>query len=311
MFAKARHLGLGAALFVIGCGRPAPEPQSVTAMSVQGVDTAFTTIHGPTDTVPAPPPSLIDLTKGAPPPSADAEGPMTFLISGVDGFLITDPDGRRIGVVASSGARVRENPDARLDFDQLCSDAPGDDGCTQGEWEAHFNRMSAGIYRLEVVGNGVGTFTLQVDGAGSGVARSFEFGVDAIEVPRGAEQRYELMLPPTGSGEQAQLRGGFAGGHPGATSLLTYAAPVADTTTIPAGTDSVTIILFAAPVEMLSPIDLQWNDEEPMMRSIPRDAPLRIRFPIRSGINRLAVGASGGVGGKSRWQSDTLVYLAP
>lgn len=299
------------ASLVAACGRPGPSPQGVVAESVQGHDTGFTAMHAPTDTVAAPPPSLIAPTNGAASPSADAEGPMTFLISGVDGFLITDPNGRRIGVVASSRARVRDNPDARLDFEQLCSDAPGENGCTQGEWEAHFDRMRAGTYRLEVVGSGEGTFTLQVDGSSSGVERSFAFGVAPVQVPHGAEQTYELKLLPLGSGEPARFGGGFTGGHPRATSLLTYAAPAADTTTVPAGTDSVTIILFAAPVEMLSPIDLQWNDEEPMMRSIPRDAPLRIRFPIRSGMNRLTVGASGSAGRQRLSQVDTLVYLAP
>lgn len=295
----------------VACKKAPASARPVTAESVQGADTVFTTMRALTDTVPAPPPRLVDGTNGAPSPAADADGPMTFFISGVDGFLITDPDGRRIGVVASSRARVHDIPGARLDFEQLCSDAPGEDGCTQGEWEADFNRMVAGTYRLEVVGSGAETFTLQVDGSASGVERSFDFKVDPIEVPHGAELAYELKLPPLGSGEPARLGGGFAGGHPAATSVLTYAAPVADTTTVPAGTDSVTIILFAARVESLSPIDLQWNDEEPMMRSIPREAPLRIRFPIRSGMNRLTVGATGSAGGQPLSQADTLVYLAP
>lgn len=298
-------------VLVAGCGRKPPPPQAVTAESVQGNVTAYTTMRAPTDTVPAQPPRQIDVTNGAAPSSADADGPMTFLISGVERFLITDPSGRQLGVIPSSPARVHNIPGARLDFDQLCSDAPGEDGCTQGEWEAHFDGMTTGTYRLEVVGSGVGTFTLQVDGAGSGVARSFEFGVDAIEVPRGAEQRYELMLPPTGSGEQARFRGGFAGGHQGATGLVTYAAPTSDTTTLPSRTDSVTIILFEVPVEMLSPVEMQWNDGENLSYSIPRPAPLRIRYPVRSGVNRLIVGASGRDRGKPLWQTDTLVYLAP
>src|SRR5690242_15146816 len=84
---------------VAACGKAPASTQRVSAESVQGTDTAYTTMRAPTDTVPAQPPHQIDVTNGAAPSSADADGPMTFLISGAERFLITDPSGRQLGVI--------------------------------------------------------------------------------------------------------------------------------------------------------------------------------------------------------------------
>lgn len=197
MRTNVRYLGLGVALFVSGCGRPAPETQTATAVEVRGGETAFTTVRPLTPALLA---QAESLRKAAAPRPTPRSGDWRWLNITYYGAPA------RISAWATDGSTAQDTTAPRDDAcdgfaEQHANDPPESDGigCLDQNRSIQLERIPPGEALIQFAPTDTGTIFFELEAYSGGAEHNRYWHGLEFRVMPGRIQRFRIRLPAIAS----------------------------------------------------------------------------------------------------------------
>ncbi len=231
-------------------------------------------------------------------------------------LLLTDPQGRRVGLDPLTGTRYREIPRAGYMEEGGTEDPETGEVVIPPVNELDVREALDGRYELTVTGTGIGTYTLLIfaeDRTGNDQEGSPEF--QGIPTAPGVIHRYTFEYSST-PGTPFQLSGGFDGHGQRPTDVnkfLTYANPSAARTPLPAGQASFPLLVFYGPTTIPARFKATLNGADITAQFTPTPGGHQlVPLPLVKGSNVLLLSVDGTTAsGRVATDTDRLVFLVP
>lgn len=225
-------------------------------------------------------------------------------------LLVTDPQGRRLGVDPSLGQRYQEIPSSYYQDISLADLETGEAG--EITKELTFGTPLDGEYVLDVIGTGSGTYAVEIDAVDEAMNDSLRV-VEDIPVTMGERHRYRFTFSGA-AGAPLELQADFSGGGQSSkvNSLLSYSGPTESQTHLAAGTTAYSVFVFYSRniLSQTFRAVLEGVDVTSMFHPIPGTNE-RVTIPLASGRNLLHLTSDGNVGTRVASDSDRLVFVVP
>lgn len=224
--------------------------------------------------------------------------------------MLTDPQGRRLGIDPVTGQYFKEIPKS---FYELSALTDQETGLTdEPSKELTFGEPLDGEYSLEVIGTGSGDYALEVRAMDNTMQRS-SFLADQVPITPNERHSYRFHFSGTGTAPLefiANFNGN--GQNTKVNSLLSYNAPTNNRTQLPAGTDAYTVSVFYSRSILSQSFRAVFNgaDISSAFHPIPGTNE-RVTLPLTVGRNLLHLTVEGDINGRIATDSDRLTLIVP
>lgn len=225
-------------------------------------------------------------------------------------LLLTDPQGRKLGIDPVTGQYFKEIPKS---FYELSALTDQETGLTdEPSKELTFGEPIDGEYSLEVIGTGSGDYALEVRAMDNTMQRS-SFLVDQVPITPNERHSYRFHFSGTGTAPLefiANFNGN--GQNTKVNSLLSYNAPTNNRTQLPVGTDAYTVSVFYNRSILSQSFRAVFNgaDISSAFHPIPGTNE-RVTLPLTVGRNLLHLTVAGDINGRIATDSDRLTLIVP
>lgn len=225
-------------------------------------------------------------------------------------LLLTDPQGRKLGIDPATGQYFKEIPKS---FYELSALTDQETGLTdEPSKELTFGEPLDGEYSLEVIGTGSGDYALEVRAMDNTMQRS-SFLVDQVPIIPNERHSYRFYFSGTGAAPLEFIANFNGNGQNGkVNSLLSYNAPTNNRTQLPSGTDSYTVSVFYSRNILSQSFRAVFNgaDISSAFHPIPGTNE-RVTLPLTVGRNLLHLTVEGDINGRIATDSDRLTLIVP
>ena len=237
----------------------------------------------------------------------DRSGAKFTFHSPVEAFVV-DPLGRRKGLDPRTGVRYDEIPDAF--YGEFSTIGPVRPEGYEPPKLLNLQHPAEGTYTLSVVGTGVGTYDAEFtmfDQDGGSSEQKFS---DVATAP-GVLHTYQVEFSKA-PGAQIVVAGSFDGGGQrprDVNKFLSYAQPAATSTSLPAGTDSYTLLVFYGQSVIPSTFRAQLNGVDITSLFNPSaGSGQTVTLPLQAGRNVLQLSVDGQLPNRVATDSDRLIF---
>ena len=239
----------------------------------------------------------------------DPSGISIYLHSPAE-LLLTDPQGRKLGLDPVSGESFKEIPKSYYELTGLTDQVTGQ--TEEPSKELTFSSPINGEYILEVIGTGSGDYNLEVHAMDSSLQQSSAL-VEQVPIIPNERHSYRFYFSGGGS-TPLEFVANFNGGGQNAkvNRLLSYNAPTTNQTRLSLGTSSYTTYVFYSRNIQPQSFHAIFNgtDISSMFHPIPGTNE-RVTLPLIIGRNLLHLSVEGDVDGRIATDSDRLTFVVP
>ncbi|NOT58091.1 MAG: hypothetical protein HOP18_26095 [Deltaproteobacteria bacterium] len=225
-------------------------------------------------------------------------------------LLVTDPQGRRLGVDPSLGQRYQEIPSSYYQDISLADIETGEAG--NRTKELTFGTPLGGEYILDVIGTGSGMYAVEIDAIDEAMNDSLRV-IEEVPVTPGERHRYRFTFSGV-AGSPLEIQADFNGGGQSSkvNSLLSYSGPWESQTHLAAGATAYSVFVFYSRniLPQTFRAVLEGVDVTSMFHPVPGTNE-RVTIPLVSGRNLLHLTVDGNVGTRIASDSDRLIFVVP
>lgn len=218
---------------------------------------------------------------------AEVPGSLTIRVQPVADLIVTDPQGRKTGIDPVSNTTYAEIPGSNYGAVAEFADKKTQVGSPARVFTA--SQLDSGEYRVMVIGRMAANYTAEVIGADEDGDTEREVIKDE---PTGVGLVHEYTLNFGENGKKFEISGAFNGGN--TSGLLSFAAPLALETQLPAGTMSTPVEIFYANGLKPRSFSAKLNGKDISRQFRPRGGTHEtVLVPLQSGDNLLQIEVSG------------------
>jgi len=224
-------------------------------------------------------------------------------------LLITDPQGRKLGDDPVALRFFDEIPDSYYDSIGLEDDDTGTDPTDPGK-SLYIPRAASGQYTLNVTGLDTSAYSADFVALDSNGVKT-EMSLKNIPIGLNEVQTFNINYSST-PGQTIQVTGGFDGGGQNPASVntfLSYSKLASSRTTLPAGTQTYTIVIFYSPVVMPGTFSATLNGSNVTSMFHPQPGTSEaVAVPLQAGRNLLDLQIQGSLPNRVATDTDRLVF---
>ena len=241
--------------------------------------------------------------------TTDVSGISIWLHSPAE-LLVTDPQGRRLGIDPSTGESFKEIPSSLYGLSGVTDQVTGH--TREQSKILSFGKPIEGEYMLEAIGTGTGSYDLEIHAMDNTSQRSSAMVLQVPIVP-GERHAYRFNFSGASTAPLDFIASYLGGGqNTKVNSILSYSAPQFSKTTLPTGTDTYTASIFYSRNIIPQSFQAELNGTDISSIFHPMSGTNeRVALPLVSGRNVLKLKVEGDIGSRIATDSDRLVFIIP